>query len=618
MKVWSKDTIKEERKGLTRLYKTQTSSGEQIQESLQESLDEKRTIGSAVGVTVTEKGAFERGAAKTAFQEDMTAAFKPLVDKMMPTLGKLPVIGPMLKKAWGWLSGETGVARRGTRAPGAGAPGERPSFGGILEQLKAISVDVATIRDMLAQRAAPPAIAGGTPAASTEAALDQLARDRFGVGTDQLNDTLNRTADERLATEQEALAETGRRLQYERAATESAERAIAHRVAVEEEATNRIVRATEQRTRAETSATRASEQRAAVDAGVAEQLAMSAEERAAADKDFVQYLREGSEAHHFGFGGLQFAEASSGKALDYEDAASRAANELLVKSDAFEVDLSTARRGVPTPETALDGAVGRPLPEGARPGRAMDYRDAMAVPGGPLAFEHAMVEADIHRMEQARLREAGRASLGHGMDYGRAGTDAGIDMTARLYRSYPGHVVPAPDAYAGRGMAYGTAGSDAAMVSRLVESVETRESMARGDRSSLVQLSRALDYERRASEAAEASGILIEPGAGGEIAPVSMDYTDQTRGLVQPRMISRVGLDETVERERAGEHVAVGSTLPSMDSIADYLAEEQAAKLDTMIVELRQIRENTSQTGSPSVIGARGGGLMSESRPGVK
>jgi hypothetical protein len=54
-----------------------------------------------------------------------------------------------------------------------------------------------------------------------------------------------------------------------------------------------------------------------------------------------------------------------------------------------------------------------------------------------------------------------------------------------------------------------------------------------------------------------------------------------------------------------------------MDSISEYLSRIQAGKLDEMITLLSEIKIKMGES-SPQTIGARGGGVPSVGRPGIK
>jgi hypothetical protein len=137
----------------------------------------------------------------------------------------------------------------------------------------------------------------------------------------------------------------------------------------------------------------------------------------------------------------------------------------------------------------------------------------------------------------------------------------------------------------------------------------------------VAEVSRALDYERSASEAAESSqSKQYEFMSGrGEVSSNTMDYRDELRGGVSTLGVSRAGIETTLERERYGSQSQGTQVVPSMDAISDYLIGTQANYFETMIDVLESIDNKLDRApGNSTVVGKDGVGLPPSARPGVK
>lgn len=139
--------------------------------------------------------------------------------------------------------------------------------------------------------------------------------------------------------------------------------------------------------------------------------------------------------------------------------------------------------------------------------------------------------------------------------------------------------------------------------------VETKNRMrdSSHEKNIVAEVSRALDYERTASEiAAESSTNML-------------DYRDEMRGEIGTLGLSRVAMESAVEKAKYGSQPSGGTAvLPSMDAIADYLITTQADKLDQMIEHLAAIRQNTNGQSYSQIISKSSDGAVPTSRPGVK
>ena len=95
---------------------------------------------------------------------------------------------------------------------------------------------------------------------------------------------------------------------------------------------------------------------------------------------------------------------------------------------------------------------------------------------------------------------------------------------------------------------------------------------------------------------------------------------EEASAIVNPLLTTRAGVEEMLERQKAGEESASGmATLPDMSAISSYLIGSQSEKLDRMIMLLENIDRNTqSGAGLAQTIGAIGGGSPAIRRPGVR
>jgi hypothetical protein len=234
--------------------------------------------------------------------------------------------------------------------------------------------------------------------------------------------------------------------------------------------------------------------------------------------------------------------------------------------------------------------------------RSMDYTDVTKnIEAGTI---HKLSEADsVERAKEKHLRNL-ETSLGRSMSYGEGPSDAAMKtMSAELTRSIEGKSsehIKSMETSLGRSLDYGDDASYAADTNMGI----------------VASLSGSMDYGDEPSRAG-----TWTPGGDSGLRVHPLDYSDTTKGMVEPTMTSRYGMEDTVAREKYGDQPSGGSAvLPEMSTIADYLVSTQAGKLDQIYKELQAIRENTSGggVGGPIQIGARGGGIPPSARPGVK
>ncbi|NBP03303.1 MAG: hypothetical protein EBU90_25100, partial [Proteobacteria bacterium] len=156
----------------------------------------------------------------------------------------------------------------------------------------------------------------------------------------------------------------------------------------------------------------------------------------------------------------------------------------------------------------------------------------------------------------------------------------------------------------------------------------------------VLETSRALDYDRQASDAADSAKIneldyqsnkrgdiesnpmdYTDDMGNQSISPTYMDYRDQIKGEVGTLGISRYGMESAVMQSKYGEQpTGNSSVLPSMDTIANYLTGMQSTKLDIMIKHLQEIRDrlSTQTTSYSNVIGSAASGGKPPDVTGVK
>ena len=137
------------------------------------------------------------------------------------------------------------------------------------------------------------------------------------------------------------------------------------------------------------------------------------------------------------------------------------------------------------------------------------------------------------------------------------------------------------------------------------------EKTTAADRQNIIaELSRSMDYERTASEAAEKTAAIFAN---------QMDYKDTLKPMVNTLLTSRTGMEESVERRKYGDEAAANTAvLPSMNEVADYLTKVQAEKLDEMTGVLKEIRDRMSPEAGSTVIGPGSRGTRPMSRPSIK
>jgi len=98
----------------------------------------------------------------------------------------------------------------------------------------------------------------------------------------------------------------------------------------------------------------------------------------------------------------------------------------------------------------------------------------------------------------------------------------------------------------------------------------------------------------------------------GQTSTNLMDYSDSIKGTVSPTMIGMMDAESRVAQEKYGSNPS-GSTIPGMDGIEAYLAQEQNM-MKVMIDYLAKIETNTSKVASSgsNVIGPVSNGLPTE------
>jgi uncharacterized alkaline shock family protein YloU len=139
----------------------------------------------------------------------------------------------------------------------------------------------------------------------------------------------------------------------------------------------------------------------------------------------------------------------------------------------------------------------------------------------------------------------------------------------------------------------------------------------------VADVSRALDYEKSASEIAsetQASQFYDRNNSSSNVSTNLLDYREQIKGEVGTLGLSRTTLESAVGQEHYGSQPSGNSSImPSMDAIAEYLVVSQAHKLDQMVEHLAAIRDKISSgsTGT-QIIGSSVGGSTQSIRPGVK
>ena len=155
-----------------------------------------------------------------------------------------------------------------------------------------------------------------------------------------------------------------------------------------------------------------------------------------------------------------------------------------------------------------------------------------------------------------------------------------------------------------------------------LDAIEKQMQTFNSEKNVVVEASKALDYERSASEAAEQTKTkeVDYTNSSDAVSSNYMDYRDQLKGDVGTLGLSRYGMESAVMQEKYGSQPSGTSVLPSMDSIDEYLTKTQAQKLDEMIRHLKEISMKIPGVGRQAnqVIGAVGDGQFDSTRPGVK
>lgn len=139
----------------------------------------------------------------------------------------------------------------------------------------------------------------------------------------------------------------------------------------------------------------------------------------------------------------------------------------------------------------------------------------------------------------------------------------------------------------------------------------------------VAEVSRVLDYERSASDAAnatKATEFSNSDESSSNVTTSLMDYRDQIRGEVGTLGLSRTTMENAVAQAQYGDQLSGGSViLPSMDAIADYLIVSQAGKLDDMIELLARIEGRLSGgLAGTQIIGSSVASAGPPTRPGIK
>jgi hypothetical protein len=100
---------------------------------------------------------------------------------------------------------------------------------------------------------------------------------------------------------------------------------------------------------------------------------------------------------------------------------------------------------------------------------------------------------------------------------------------------------------------------------------------------------------------------LESAGDAGSATSSSLDYSEQTRGMVNTLLTNRAQIESDIERRRVGDS-AGSSIVPGLDAMASYLIGSQADRLQQMAEILVAIESNTRGGGnnSPDVIGSNG------------
>lgn len=135
--------------------------------------------------------------------------------------------------------------------------------------------------------------------------------------------------------------------------------------------------------------------------------------------------------------------------------------------------------------------------------------------------------------------------------------------------------------------------------------IETKEAM-KSQQNIVAEVSRALDYERSASDAAESM-----------ISTNMLDYREEMKGEVGTLGYNRSAIETRIEANKYGE-MSSGSGHPSMEAIIDYLTTVQRHTMQEMVEQLVAIKNNTAPQAGIRTVGKSSAGVSPPTRPGVK
>ena len=128
-------------------------------------------------------------------------------------------------------------------------------------------------------------------------------------------------------------------------------------------------------------------------------------------------------------------------------------------------------------------------------------------------------------------------------------------------------------------------------LNRVAQQLNGSSSSSDNERSIETSLARTMDW-------------LESAGDTGIASSSNMDYSEQTRGMVNTLLTNRAQLESDIERRRIGGSSG-SSLIPGMDEVAAYLLGEQSEKMAQMVALLASIDAKIGPGGSggPAVIG---------------
>lgn len=321
------------------------------------------------------------------------------------------------------------------------------------------------------------------------------------------------------------------------------------------------------------------------------------------------------------------------RSLDYEKAASESVEQKIAKETQASEERSSSHQDVVRDlNQSFDDIVSHLTAGGAKLEKISKEGEKEKYKVSSDAFEVELSKDDITKAASKQFERSVETSLAKSLDYERAASEAAeknvVSELTRATQEGAGKKTLTDEerrksivAELSRALDYEKQASEASeqnIVNQLNKATELAKSSSEESQKNIVaSLSRTLDYEKAASDSA--TGIFAERDAF-EVSTAPIDYSDTTKAMVEPLLVSRANIEERIEQQKYGDEPSGSGTalLPGMDSIDQYLTGTQAQRMQQMVALLTSIDQKLTSPTRSNVVGAKGGGSKPMPPAGVE